>query len=60
MVLAAKALALLAGRYHVATADIRSVAMPALNHRLIRNFHAEMEQIPAERIVDDVLAAVEG
>jgi MoxR-like ATPase len=59
MVLAAKALALLAGRYHVATGDIRSVAMPALNHRIIRNFHAEMEQVPAERIVGDVLAAVD-
>src|SRR5262249_50944596 len=41
MVLSAKALALLAGRYHVAAEDLRQVARPALTHRIIRNFHAE-------------------
>jgi MoxR-like ATPase len=60
MVLAAKALALLAGRYHVATDDVRQVALPALRHRLIRNFHADMEGVSTERIVGDVIAAVDG
>jgi MoxR-like ATPase len=59
MVLAAKALALLAGRYHVASEDVRRVALPALNHRVIRNFHGEMEQMSTERIVNDVLATAE-
>jgi len=58
MILSAKALALLAGRYHVATDDLRRVALPALGHRIVRNFHAEMERIPADAIVQDVLAAV--
>jgi MoxR-like ATPase len=57
MVVAAKAFALLAGRFHVAADDVRRVAAPALNHRVIRNFHAEMEQVPAERIVSDVVAS---
>jgi len=56
MILSAKALALLAGRYHVATDDLRRVARPALNHRIVRNFHAEMERVTAEAIVDAVLA----
>jgi MoxR-like ATPase len=57
MVLAAKAMALLAGRYHVAADDIRRVAMPALNHRIIRNFQAEMDHVTPEAIVEAVLAA---
>ena len=52
MILAAKALALLAGRYHVAAEDVRQVALPALNHRIIRNFHGEMERCPPEAIVE--------
>ena len=55
IILAAKALALLAGRYHVAVADVRRVAMPALNHRIIRNFHGEMEQVAAPAIIEGVL-----
>src|SRR5207245_721710 len=55
MVLSAKALALLAGRYHVAAEDVRRVARPALNHRIIRNFRAEMDRMPAESLVDSVL-----
>ena len=48
--MASKALALLAGRYHVASDDVRRVVLPALNHRIIRNFHGEMEQISTEAI----------
>ena len=57
MILAAKALALLDGRYHAAVDDVRSVALPALNHRIIRNFHGEMERVTTEGIVEAVLAA---
>jgi MoxR-like ATPase len=58
MLLGAKALALAEGRYHVATDDIRRMAEPALVHRIIRNFHGEMEQITSETIVRSVLEAV--
>ena len=57
MVLAAKALALIDGRFHVAVADLRRVAHPALVHRVIRNFHAEMDRVTADAIVADVLAS---
>ncbi|OFW31512.1 MAG: AAA family ATPase [Acidobacteria bacterium RIFCSPLOWO2_02_FULL_65_29] len=58
MTLAAKGLALLAGRYHVASDDVRQVALPALNHRIILGFQAEMEQVSRESVVRGVLEAV--
>ena len=60
MILGAKALALLAGRYHVALDDVRPVVLPALNHRIIRNFHGEMEQVSTETIIERVLDEVSG
>ena len=60
MILAGKALALLDGRYHVAAEDVARVALPALNHRIIRNFHGEMEQVSTTAIVDGIVAAVGG
>jgi MoxR-like ATPase len=57
MILASKAIALLAGRFHAAAEDVQAVALPALNHRIIRNFHGEMERITPEAIVGAVLDA---
>jgi MoxR-like ATPase len=57
IILAAKALALVAGRYHVAADDVRRVVVPALNHRLILNFHGEMDRVTAASIVERVLTA---
>ncbi len=45
LVLAAKAGAVLQGRYYVAIDDIRAVAGPVLRHRIITNFNAEAEGI---------------
>jgi MoxR-like ATPase len=55
--LSAKAVALLAGRFHVSAEDVRRVVPPALTHRIIRNFHAEMERVTTAAIVRDVLGA---
>ena len=43
LILGAKARAVLNGRYHAAREDIRALAEPVLQHRIIRNFHAEAE-----------------
>ncbi len=45
MVLAAKARALMRGRYHVSFDDIRALAAPILRHRILLNFHAESERL---------------
>jgi MoxR-like ATPase len=58
MILGAKVLALLAGRYNVAFDDVRRMARPALRHRLILNFEAEAERVNPDDIVDEVLTAV--
>ncbi len=55
LVLAAKARAILNGRYAVATEDIRALAMPVLIHRVVPNFHAEADAIDARAIVTHVL-----
>jgi MoxR-like ATPase len=52
--LAAKASALLAGRYHVTKEDVRNMALPVLRHRVLCNYFAESDQMT----VDDVLLAM--
>ena len=58
LVLGGKARALVQGREHVGFEDIRALVRPVLRHRLLRNFHAEAEQITVESIMDDLLDAV--
>ncbi len=51
LILAGKARALLKGRYHVSTEDIRQVALPVLRHRIVTNFNAEAEGVRSDTIV---------
>ncbi len=51
LILAGKARALLKGRYHVSTEDIRQVALPVLRHRIVTNFNAEAEGMRSDAIV---------
>ena len=52
--LAAKAQALLQGRYHVTREDVRDMALPVLRHRVLCNYFAESDGMS----VDDVLTAM--
>ena len=58
LVLAGKIQALLDGRFNVSVDDIRAVALPALRHRVIRNFEGEAEGITSDAVVRAVLEAV--
>ncbi len=58
LILAAKARALILGRYHVSVGDIQALARPVLRHRIIPNFYAESERITADDLVDRLLEAV--
>jgi MoxR-like ATPase len=51
LVLAAKARAILKGRFHVSCEDVRAVALPVLRHRIITNFNAEADGIRSDEIV---------
>ncbi len=56
LILAAKAHALLDGRYHVARADIDKAALPALRHRILMNFEGEAEGKTSDAVIAEVLA----
>ncbi len=58
LVLAAKSRAVLHGRYHVSTEDIRSVAGPVLRHRIITNFNAEAEGLKPDDIVARLIQSI--
>ncbi len=58
LVLAAKARAVLYGRYYVSTEDIRAVAGPVLRHRIITNFNAEAEGLKPDDIVQRLTKVV--
>jgi MoxR-like ATPase len=55
---AARARALLAGRFNVSSADVRHVALPVLRHRIIRNFEAEAANVTAGDILGELVGAV--
>ena len=55
LVLAAKAIAFLAGRGYVTPADVREIALDVLRHRVAITFEAEAEELTSEAIVMQVL-----
>jgi MoxR-like ATPase len=59
MVLTAKARALLAGRYNVASSDIMWVAKPSLRHRLILNFEGEADGVTTDSLIEDVVETMQ-
>jgi MoxR-like ATPase len=58
LVLAAKVRALLEARYNVGFEDIRKVYLPALRHRILLNFEAQAENIPADQVLAGLLNEV--
>jgi MoxR-like ATPase len=58
LILAAKVLALLDGRFNVAFDDLREVALPALRHRVILNFQGEAEGMTTDRVIAEIVKAV--
>jgi MoxR-like ATPase len=58
LVLGGKIQALTRGHAFVSIEDIRSVAMPALRHRLLLNFEGEADEVDTDTIVDELLTQV--
>jgi MoxR-like ATPase len=58
MILGGKARALLQGRLHVTTEDIRAVAYPVLRHRLVTTFNADAEGITTDQIIKKLIQVV--
>jgi MoxR-like ATPase len=58
LILGGKARAILHGRLHVTTEDIRAVSLPVLRHRLVTTFHADAEGITTDDIVRKLLQTI--
>ncbi len=58
LILAGKARAILHGRYHVTTDDVRAVALPVLRHRVLTTFNAEAAGISSDQIVHRLLREI--
>ena len=58
LILGGKARAILHGRLHVTTDDIKAVAHPVLRHRLVTTFNADAEGITTDQIIDRLLKAI--
>jgi MoxR-like ATPase len=58
LLLGGKAHALLDGRVHVSTEDIRYVARPVLRHRLATSFRAESDGVTSDHIVEKLFQVV--
>lgn len=59
LVLAAKAAALLDGRYNVSFGDLRTVALPALRHRVILTTASRDSGIEEDVIIQQLLSTVD-
>ena len=53
--LAAKARALMAGRYHVTTDDVDALAAPVLRHRVMLNYFAEADGLDIDDVLRDLV-----
>ncbi len=59
ILLAAKVLALMAGRFNVSRDDIRQAALPALRHRVLLNYEAEADGMTTDKLVRALLGHIE-
>jgi MoxR-like ATPase len=58
LLLGARVSAFLDGRFSASAKDVQAVALPALRHRLILNFEAEVEGLATDQLVRVLLDAV--
>jgi MoxR-like ATPase len=58
--LAAKARALMQGRYHVTHEDVASLALPVMRHRVLTNYFAESDNVDTDQVLSDLVKHVGG
>ena len=56
LTLAAKARALMLGRYHVTREDIAHLALPVLRHRVLTNYFAESDGMDVDKVLTELVA----
>ena len=58
VIAAARALALIRGRDYVVAADVEALVRDAFRHRLVLSYQALAEEVTADQVLDEVLAAL--
>lgn len=58
LVTAAKARAILYGRYHATAGDVQAVAKPALRHRIAGNYAAQAANVGSEQLIAMLMEAI--
>ena len=58
LILGGKARAILNGRVHVTTDDIKAVALPVLRHRILTTFHADSDGITPDKVIERLLETI--
>jgi MoxR-like ATPase len=58
LILGGKARAILHGRLHVTTDDIKEVAYPVLRHRLVTTFNADAEGVSTDDVIKKLLETI--
>lgn len=56
--LAAKARALMEGRYHVTEDDLAALALPVLRHRVLTNYQAESDGVTVDKVLTEMVSGV--
>jgi MoxR-like ATPase len=55
LILGAKAIAAVKGKYSPDIEDVKSVAIPILSHRIVKNYKADAENISISNIIESLL-----
>lgn len=58
LIIGAKARAILEGRFHASTDDIRAVARPVLRHRILTTFQADSDGITPDSVIEHLIETV--
>lgn len=58
LVMAAKARAILKGRFHATTGDVSAVALPVLRHRIVTAFNADAAGVTRDDVVEMLLREI--
>jgi MoxR-like ATPase len=58
LVTAAKARAILYGRYHATVGDVQAVLRPAMRHRIAGNYAAQAANVSSEKLIEMLVEAV--
>ncbi|HLF13035.1 MAG TPA: MoxR family ATPase [Gammaproteobacteria bacterium] len=60
LTLAAKARALVMGRYHVTREDIAALVLPVMRHRVLTNYFAESDNMDTDKVLTQLLQQFDG